>query len=53
MLSTILLVFAFVLLVLEAIRPSTWSSAYPIPHLGWLGLALFVLTFLLGGVGIR
>jgi membrane-bound ClpP family serine protease len=49
--GTILLVFAFVLLVIEAFRPTAWS--WPFPHLGWLGLALCVLAFILNNVGMR
>jgi hypothetical protein len=51
MLQTILFVFAFVLLVIEAFRPGAWP--WPVPHLGWLGLALCVLAVILGGVGVR
>jgi hypothetical protein len=53
MAATIILVFAFVLLIIQAFRPVTWPSGWPIPHLGWLGVALFVLTFILGGAGIK
>ena len=45
MLSTILMVFAFVLLVCAALGYSP-----PKPQLGWLGLALWVLAIILSGV---
>jgi hypothetical protein len=44
MLGLILLVFAFVLCVIQAI----WFGPWPKPHLGWLGMALFLLYLLLG-----
>jgi hypothetical protein len=43
MLSLILLVFAFVLTTVEAFYPS-----WPRPQLGWLGLAVYFLSLLLG-----
>lgn len=46
MLGIIFLVFAFVLLVMAAANVN-----HPRVHLGWLGLALWVLSLLLGGVG--
>ena len=46
MLGIILLVFAFVLLVIAALRYDP-----PQVSLGWLGLALWVLSILLGGIG--
>ena len=45
MLSIILLVFSFVLLVLASANVS-----HPRVSLGWLGLAFWVLSLLLGGV---
>lgn len=51
MLGMILLVFAFVLAVLEALRP--WQRPFPLPHLGWLAIALYLLTVILGGAGLR
>ena len=48
MLGIILLVFAFVLLVVAAFG---WTPR-PTVNLGWLGLALWVLSILLGGVHI-
>jgi hypothetical protein len=47
MLVTILLVFAFVLLVVAA-----FGIGLPRVNLGWLGLALWVLSILLRGVKI-
>lgn len=52
MLSLILLIFAFVLALIQAFRG--WTPAgWPVPHLGWLALALYLLTLILGGAGIR
>lgn len=48
MLATILLVFAFVLLVIAALG----YTPRPSVNLGWLGLALWVLSILLRGVRI-
>lgn len=48
MLSYILLVVALVLALAEAFRAS-WAPPRPLPHLGWLAFALWVLTLLLGG----
>jgi len=47
MLVLILLIFAIVLCVVQAFRP--WTQPFPIPHLGWLGIALYLLTLILGG----
>lgn len=47
MLGTILLVFAFVLLLCAA-----FGVALPRVQLGWLGLACWVLSILLGGLHI-
>lgn len=46
MIGVILLVFAFVLLVLASANVS-----HPRLSFGWLGLALWVLSLLLGGAG--
>ena len=46
MLGTILLVFAFVLVVLAAFNVPT----PPRVNLGWLGMALWCLSLLLGAV---
>lgn len=55
MIGLILLVLAFVLCLIEAFRP--WISPPPqpwsIPHLGWLGLAVYFLSLLLSQGGIR
>lgn len=46
MLPLILLIFAFVLSLLQAMRP--WiQPAWPVPHLGWLAVALYLLTLIL------
>lgn len=51
MLGTILLVFAFVLSVIQAFREG-WPPA--LPNLGWLALACYFLALILGGVaGLR
>lgn len=51
MIGMILIVFAFVLTLIEALWP-TWTARAR-PHLGWLGLALWLLSLLLGVGGIR
>jgi hypothetical protein len=43
MLSLILLVFAFVLCMIQAFYPN-WTA----PSWGWLGLALYFLSLILG-----
>ena len=48
MLGTILLVFAFVLLVLAAFNVPT----PPRLNLGWAGMACWVLSILIGGLHI-
>lgn len=48
MLALILLIFAFVLAVIEAFRG--WGPPWSIPHLGWLAVALYLLTLILGGM---
>jgi hypothetical protein len=53
MLGQILLVFAFVLTLIEAFRGSPPPPSWPVPSLGWLGLSLYFLSLLLGGMGIR
>ena len=50
MIGTILLVFAFVLCLIQALWPS-WATR-GMPHLGWLGVALWILSILLGGAGL-
>jgi hypothetical protein len=49
MLGLILLIFAFVLAVVQAFRP--WSPPFPVPHLGWLALALYFLMLILRSGG--
>jgi hypothetical protein len=51
MLGLILLVFAFVLSLIEAIQP--WTRPFPRPHFGWLAVALVILMWLLQGQGIH
>ena len=51
MVYSILMVFAFVLTVLAAIihsSPPLSSSTWRLPHLGWLGVSVWVLAILLG-----
>jgi len=51
MLQLILLVAAFILFLIEAFLPwayRTAPAAWARPHLGWLGLAFWVLSILLG-----
>lgn len=44
----ILLVFAFVLTLIAAFwRGGPWPSGFPLPHPGWLGLSLYILTFII------
>lgn len=45
MISTILLVFAFVFAVI-----ATLGIALPRVHFGWLAIAFWILSILLGGV---
>jgi len=47
MLTLILLIFAFVLAVIQAVQP--WVRPWSIPHLGWLAFALYMLVLILGG----
>jgi hypothetical protein len=56
MINLILLIFAFVLALINAFwgflgRPS--GQPWPKPHLGWLAFAIYLLTLILGGAGIR
>jgi hypothetical protein len=51
MVGMILLIFAFVLALIQSFRP--WTQPYPIPHLGWLAVALYLLSLILGGAGLR
>jgi hypothetical protein len=47
----ILLVFAFVLALIEAVQP--WQRPWPRPHLGWLALAVYFLMQILATAGVR
>ena len=47
MITVILLIFAFVLCVLQSFWP-WWSQPRSVPHLGWLGMALYFLSIILG-----
>jgi len=51
MLGIILLVFAFVLSLIEAFQP--WVRPFPRPHLGWLALSFWFLSLILSGVGVK
>jgi hypothetical protein len=54
MVTTIILVFAFVLCVIHSFIASPRPAPYPwLPHLGWLAMALFILTFILGPLSGR
>ena len=48
MVALILLVFAFVLCMIQALYPN-WMS----PSWGWLGLALYFLSLILSSAGVR
>jgi hypothetical protein len=49
--TIILLVFAFVLALIEACQP--WVRPWPRPHLGWLALAIYFLVQVLLPAGVR
>jgi hypothetical protein len=51
MITTIMLVFAFVLALIEAVQP--WQRPWPRPHLGWLALAVYFFGQLLVTAGVR
>lgn len=53
MVSTILLVFAFVFAVIAAIFVTSVTRPPLAIHFGWLAIAFWILSILLGGVGIR
>ena len=53
MLSTILLVFAFVFAVIAALFATTMNRPPINVHFGWLAIAFWILSLLLGGFGIR
>ena len=46
MINLIILVFAFVLALIEALR-WPWPQPWGVPHLGWLAVALYLLTLIL------
>jgi hypothetical protein len=53
--SLILLVFAFVLTMIASLLNPIAAGPLPwrIPHLGWLGLSLYILVSVLGVAGVR
>ena len=51
MLVLILLVFAFVLALVQSFAP--WRGGPFPPHLGWLAVALYFLTLILGHGAFR
>ena len=54
MLAQILLVFAFVFAVIAALFVATVARApYFTVHFGWLAVAFYLLSLLLGGFGLR
>jgi len=48
MITTILLIFAFVLALIEACWPLLMRQAGTRPHLGWLAFAVYLLSIILG-----
>lgn len=52
MLGLILLIFAFVLALIQAWFGRT-AQPYTVPHLGWLAIALWLLSLILGSAGLR
>jgi hypothetical protein len=48
MLQLILLVFAFVLVLIESCWDFLFTPIVKRPHLGWLGVAIYFLSLLLG-----
>lgn len=53
MLATILLVFAFVFAVIAALFTTVMNRPPINVHFGWLAIAFWILSLLLGGFGIR
>lgn len=51
MISLILLIFGFVLAVVQAFRGA--SPPWPVPHLGWLAVALYFLSLILAAAGLK
>jgi hypothetical protein len=53
MVSQILLVFAFVFAVIAAVFVTTVSRPPLAVHFGWLAVAFWILSLLLGGFGVK
>jgi hypothetical protein len=53
MLATILLCFAFVFAVIAALFTTTLPRPPLALHFGWLAIAFWILSILLGGFGIK
>jgi hypothetical protein len=53
MLGQILLVFAFVFAVIAAVFVTTVSRPPIALHFGWLAVAFWILSILLGGFGVK
>jgi len=53
MVSTILLVFAFVFAIIAALFTDAINRPPLVIHFGWLAVAFWVLSILLGGAGIK
>jgi hypothetical protein len=53
MLSTILVVFAFVFAVIAAVFVTSVNRPPLAVHFGWLAVAFWILSVLLGGFGIK
>jgi len=51
MVGLILLIAAFILALIEAFQP--WQRPWGRPHLGWLAIALWLLSLILGTAGLR
>jgi hypothetical protein len=53
MIGTILLCFAFVFAIIAALFVTEVSRPPIAVHFGWLALAFYILSVLLGGLGVR
>lgn len=53
MLGQILMVFAFVFAVIAALFVTTVSRPPISIHFGWLAIAFWILSILLGGFGVK
>lgn len=53
MIAQILLVFAFVFAVIAALFITTVSRPPVAIHFGWLAVAFYLLSILLGGFGVK